>query len=365
MRISLYLFKFSFVVVVASLSATALHADTINIPDDYATIQAGIDASSDADTVLVQPGTYYENINFNGKNIVLGSLFITTQDTSFISKTVIDGDKNGSVVTFESGEDSTTVLSGFTIQRGEKFYIGSIYHVGGGIYCKNSSPNLNNLFITKNFDGWGGGIRCENSSSVIENVGVSENIASDGGGGLFCGGLLSPILKNVTISNNTCWADGGGIYCNAEPQLISVTITRNKAIASGGGIFCNSSESLLLVNLTVSENTAFFGGGIFCHYVEYEITPSQIELYQNYPNPFNSTTTICYNLPKTSLVNIAIHNVLGQKVRDIVNQRQQSGFHNVVWNGKDNRGKYVSTGVYLIKLQSDNIIHFEKIQFLK
>ena len=74
---------------VIALSAAAIHADTIDIPDDYNTIQAGIDASSDADTVLVQPGTYYENINFNGKNIVLGSLFITTQDTSYISKTVI------------------------------------------------------------------------------------------------------------------------------------------------------------------------------------------------------------------------------------------------------------------------------------
>ena len=57
-------------------------ATVINIPADYATIQAGIDASSDGDTVLVQPGTYVENINFNGHNVVLGSLFLTTGDTS-------------------------------------------------------------------------------------------------------------------------------------------------------------------------------------------------------------------------------------------------------------------------------------------
>ena len=112
------LFHITLISAVIALSAAAAYADTINIPDDYQTIQAGIDASSDADTVLVQPGTYYENINFNGKNIVLGSLFITTQDTSYISKTVIDGGKNGSVVTFESEEDSTAVLSGFTIQNG-------------------------------------------------------------------------------------------------------------------------------------------------------------------------------------------------------------------------------------------------------
>ena len=110
----MHLLKFAFVVA-AALSAVSLHADTINIPDDYTTIQAGIDASSDADTVLVQPGTYYENINFNGKNIVLGSLFITTQDTSYISKTVIDGDANGNVVTFDNGENPSVYLIGFKI----------------------------------------------------------------------------------------------------------------------------------------------------------------------------------------------------------------------------------------------------------
>jgi hypothetical protein len=78
----------------------------INIPADYSTIQQGINASIDGDTVLVQPGTYVENINFNGQNIVLGSLFLTTGDTSYISQTVIDGDSAGTVLTLTSGENS-------------------------------------------------------------------------------------------------------------------------------------------------------------------------------------------------------------------------------------------------------------------
>ena len=64
--------------------ATFGFATTINIPADYSTIQAGIDASSDGDTILVAEGTYTENINYNGKNIVVGSLYLTTQDTSYI-----------------------------------------------------------------------------------------------------------------------------------------------------------------------------------------------------------------------------------------------------------------------------------------
>jgi len=74
---------------------SVLKAATINIPVDQTTIQAGKDASFNVDTILVQPGTYVENFNFNGKNIVVGSLALTTGDTSYISQTVIDGNLQG------------------------------------------------------------------------------------------------------------------------------------------------------------------------------------------------------------------------------------------------------------------------------
>ena len=76
----------------------------INIPADYQTIQQGIDAAIDGDTVLVDTGTYFENINYNGKNITVASYYLTTLDTSYISQTIIDGDSAGSVVRFENDE---------------------------------------------------------------------------------------------------------------------------------------------------------------------------------------------------------------------------------------------------------------------
>ncbi len=115
--------------ILGLLVVTIANATIINIPVDYSTIQNGIDAASNNDTVLVQPGTYVENINYNEKNIVVGSLFITTNDTSYISQTVIDVDSSGTVVTFGSGEDSTAFLSGFMISNGSAVYGGGIYYI--------------------------------------------------------------------------------------------------------------------------------------------------------------------------------------------------------------------------------------------
>ncbi len=67
------------------------HTTTLFVPAIFSTIQYAMDVASTSDTVLVAPGTYYENINYNGKNITVASLFVTTQDTTYISQTIIDG----------------------------------------------------------------------------------------------------------------------------------------------------------------------------------------------------------------------------------------------------------------------------------
>ena len=208
----------------------------------FSTIQNGINFSSNTDTVLVQPGTYVENINFNGKLITVGSLFLTTQDTTYISSTIIDGNSSGSVVTFESGEDSTAVLSGFTITNGS-------YNTGGGIHCENSSnPSLNNLSIVNNSStGHGGGIYCWNSNPILENITISGNSTVHYGGGIFCYWNSSPSIKNVTLTDNSA-NYGGGINCytTSDPSLENVTISGNTASVFGGGIYCyDSSPSLI------------------------------------------------------------------------------------------------------------------------
>jgi hypothetical protein len=99
------------------LLAMAAHAETLLVPSQYPTIQAGINASVDGDTVLVSPGTYVENIDFRGKAITVKS------ELGAVS-TIIDGNQVASTVMFESGEDEDSILEGFTVTNG----------LGGGSY---------------------------------------------------------------------------------------------------------------------------------------------------------------------------------------------------------------------------------------
>jgi hypothetical protein len=98
------------------------------VPQDYSTILAAINASANGDTVLVAEGLYFENVNYKGKAIVVASIYLTTDDTSHISRTIIDGSKPGntasaSVVYFVSREDTNSVLCGFTITGGKGTYL--------------------------------------------------------------------------------------------------------------------------------------------------------------------------------------------------------------------------------------------------
>ena len=197
---------------------TPIFADIIYVPTDVSTIQAGIDSASTGDTVLVMTGDYVENINFNGKEILVSSLFILNNDSLFIELTTINGDEISSVVIFDSNEDSTSILNGFTILGGLGYFAdpdgdGESNHYGGGIYCELSSPTLSNLIIKNNSspDGGGGGIFCYDSNPIIANSIIMQNSSSSVGGGLYCKASSSPQINNVIFDGN--WSShGGGAY---------------------------------------------------------------------------------------------------------------------------------------------------------
>jgi hypothetical protein len=85
----------------------------------------------------------------------------------------------------------------------------------------------------------------------------------------------------------------------------------------------------------------------------------------NFPNPFNPTTTICFNLLKASHVNLIVYNIRGQKVAQLADENMPLGKHQVVWNGKDEGGKTVGSGVYLYRLTTLETIITRKMIMMK
>ncbi|MBL7023179.1 MAG: hypothetical protein ISR90_03875, partial [Candidatus Marinimicrobia bacterium] len=225
--------------VICGLISGLLFSNTINIPADYSTIQAGLNVASEGDTVLVAVDTYYENIIWPATN----SIKLIGEDRE---TTIIDGDSLASVIRFDFEEsdvviDSTTQITGFTIQNG--YAQNYPNYKGGGIYFDNSSPSLADVTISNNSaEYFGGGIYCSLSSPSLVNVTISNNSADSRGGGIYCCRFSSPSLVNVTISNNSADSYGGGIYCYyySSPSLADVTISNNSADSYGGGIYCTS-----------------------------------------------------------------------------------------------------------------------------
>ena len=120
--------KILFSIFTLILLSSALYSTIINVPADQPTIQDAINISVDADTVLVQPGIYVENIRYYGKLITVGSLFLTTQDTTYISSTIIDGNAASRVVSFLNGEDSSAILTGKIFSnKSSDFFFSAIY----------------------------------------------------------------------------------------------------------------------------------------------------------------------------------------------------------------------------------------------
>lgn len=93
--------------------------------------------------------------------------------------------------------------------------------------------------------------------------------------------------------------------------------------------------------------------------------PSSVQLHTNRPNPFNATTTLTYSLPEPAFVSLVVYNVLGQPVRRLVNEHRSSGRHAIVWNGTDERGRPLSSGVYVGRLHDGRRSFSIKMLLLK
>ncbi len=273
----------------------SINAAVINVPAVQLTIQSGIDAAKNGDTVLVADGIYRGegnvNIDFKGKQI-------TVKSQNGAESTTVDCEKKPDTrgFIFQSQETNAAVLDGFTIRNG-------VHELGGGIYCNDASPTIKNCVIAWNRaaendrgTGRGGGIYCFNSDTKIIDSAISNNRAESayGGGVYFDGDMIidgvfvretvnQPSLLSCTISDNT----GSGVHIQhfVNPELRDSKILHNSlrgivctsfhtsgtyithceiAQNTGGGVLVTQYSNLTITNSIIKQNTAREGGGIFC-----------------------------------------------------------------------------------------------------
>ncbi len=263
-------------VSVFAFSATA-NALVRNVPAEYQTIQSAILASNNGDTVLVQPGTYFENVNFRNKKIVLTSRFYQNNDYSFIETTIINGSNpvhpdTASCVIISGNQDSTTVLQGFTLTGGKGTiwndeHFAGFYREGGGLLVALCNPVIqyniirDNQCITggiANSTG-GGGVRIGDGYVRFFNNIVMNNTSRYGAGVVlnYTGGEYrnNIIAKNYGSSQ---FGAGAGVWMNntfTRPRsLVNNTIVHNSATGGSPGVY-NSAGLTTLTNNIVWGNT--------------------------------------------------------------------------------------------------------------
>ena len=238
--------------------------------DPYTSIQFAIGQAGtlSGDTVWVAPGTYVENLDYLGKDLIV-------QSSGGAAVTIVDGGGAGSVVTFSSNETAAAVLDGFTLQNGQgSFRDGSTR--GGGIDCTGGSPTLQNLVIRGNTATKGGGLHLVSSTATITDSVIEDNriqgcfFSGTEGTGIYADCSSSPVVLRCQILRNGADDTGGGAFGggtygagNYTECLIQGNRSANGAGVAGGG--CNPS----FVDCVIDSNSVFncdalgFGGGVY------------------------------------------------------------------------------------------------------
>jgi len=249
---------------------------------DYIHIQDAVNSANNYDTVLIWPGTYYENVDLLGKSITLASLALTTSDVSYKYSTIINGNKTGTCILIQEVEN--VVIYGLTLTNGSGYLQESLSDsvtYGGGIYCNYSKLSVFQCIIKNNWcNRVGGGI--QNSRSDI-------------------------YLSGTSIFNNHSYLSGGGLSIPAKSTVVFDNVNRCSIYSNASSFGCDiaaSNDENDPLNVYLDTCTVLNPGTYFCRSVDgegypvndfftFDILHQKIEPYDGdlYVNPISGSDT--------------------------------------------------------------------------
>ncbi len=192
-----------------------------------------------------------------------------------------------------------------------------------------------------------------------DNVGIYETTQSTWAGGEWYE-IMVTFDYYSSDENIKLYIDNQLDASYKETRLLTIN---DQSIAIGGGNtsyweFPGTIDEVLIHNRLESSD-------ITTTVEENNLAPKEFKLSQNFPNPFNPTTTINYSLPKKEYVVIKIYNITGGEVKTLLKQEQSPGRYSIIWNGKDNQGKFLSSGLYFYQINAGKFEKTLKMSLVK
>ena len=374
---------------------------------DYPNIQAAIDAVPSNGTIELGDGIFLGNgnrdLDFTSKTISLVSQS-GNPDSCIIDCQGTESEPHRGFH-FQSGESAEAFIEGITI-------LGGYADEGGAIKCENgSSPTLRNCILRDNYATSGGALHCSDESNPqVEFTLMHSNEA--GTGGAVFSVSSSPTFENCTISYNQAPVAGGAFLLYSTPSFENCILSNS---IGGSAVFCVESDPLLTCTDVVwneggdwvgciadqqNQNDNFSNTPAFCdpENKDFRLQPGSPCLPEHnscgvlvgalgegdcaptgaeevpsntrvslaaYPNPFNPHLTITFALPAHSIGRLIVHDVSGRQVRVLKEGRFVQGANEIVWNGQDDHGQDVASGVYFVQLTTEENKESKKVVLLK
>lgn len=289
-------------------------------------------------------------IPFDTTYLVTGLTFVTKDDQSYIpvfEKGYVDN-------TFAPTLEDSVWVDDIDIVPGQQFSV--------RVYNSNEHP-IYNITIPLEY---------QSDNIVFDSISVSDTRSSDA---TVVDALADDSQKRVFLilkfRDDQLLAPGSGTLARLHFTCSLSGMTSNVSLDTTESVYGDYNFQLGSLHGYVKTYPDFHPGAITVQIAtdaednHLSNLPTAFSMAQNYPNPFNPTTSIAFALPKRSHVVMEVFNILGQNVRRLVDENLPAGNHSIIFDGRDNYGNELASGVYLYRIKTDQFTHSKKMMLMK